>query len=347
MNPMVYEWIQRFWTVALLGLIVGCSSQQPLSNYARTGDTVAVAIAGTEQSNALVEILKKEEIAVTLTDSAGAVHPVKLRNLFRVYGDYSSGYMHRTHLQNGGPWYDSFVPVYMGQWMAVVDLVNPSTDAAPTLAVGAATLNFAAPTQLNPTADYPGYGWTWTNGNLSAVPIEILPGTGAPNPLNHQQPVNFSPIGALEPLTQILVEPSGTSTGLIGGGSFTFVYTPEDFGAPLKAVPAGHDPNVQLSSSYTDLGNGTRMLKVIIMNPSGFLSNNNLRGSTAYVDTHSRKSPLKSLRFNLVWDGITQTTNVTDANWQNAIQLVPEQSGYIDIDGNPMPQLTPVMAKTH
>ncbi|MFN2310403.1 MAG: hypothetical protein ABR553_11985, partial [Gammaproteobacteria bacterium] len=72
------------------------------------------------------------------------------------------------------------------------------------------------------------------------------------------------------------------------------------------------------------------MLKVIIMNPNGFLSDNKLREATAYSDTHSRMSPLKSLRFNLVWDGVTQATNVSDTDWQNAIQLVSEQSGYID-----------------
>lgn len=347
MNPLTMNWIKQGCALLLVGLIVGCSSQQPLSNYARTGDTVAVALAGTEQSNALVEILKKEDIAVTLTDSAGVVHPVKLRNLFRTYGDYTSGYMHRTHKRNVGSWYDSFIPAYMGQWIAVVDLVDPASGTAPTLAVGAATLGFSAPDQLNPTKDYPGYGWAWTNGNLSSVPLEILAGTGAPNPLNYQQPVSFSPIGSLEPLTQILVEPAGTPSGLIGGGTFTFIYTPDDFGAPLKAVPAGHDPYVQLSASYTDLGNGTRMLKVIVMNPAGFLVDDDLRSSLSAGEKTSRKSPFKSLRFSLVWDGVTQPNNVTDENWQNSIQLVAEQSGYININGEPVAALAPSMSKVH
>ncbi|MFN2310402.1 MAG: hypothetical protein ABR553_11980, partial [Gammaproteobacteria bacterium] len=65
------------------------------SNYARTGNTMAVAISGTEESNALVEVLKKDGIAVTLTDSAGAAHPVKLRTLFRVYADLSDPTAHR------------------------------------------------------------------------------------------------------------------------------------------------------------------------------------------------------------------------------------------------------------
>lgn len=345
MYPAVLRWIVQPCTLLLLGLVVGCSSQQPLSNYARTGDTVAVALGGTEQSNSLVDILKKEDIAVTLTDAAGVVHPVKLRNLFRTYGDYTSGYVHRTYRQNAGPWYDSAVPAHMGQWIAVVDLVDPASGMAPTLAIGTATLNFLAPQQLTPRKDYSHYNLTWTNGDLSAVPLEILSGTGAPNPLNYQQPVSFSPVTALEPLTQILVEPNGTNSELIGGGSFTFIYTPADFGAPLKAVPAGHDPYVQLSSSYTDRGDGSRMLKVYVMNPAGFLPTNDLRGATAHVDPTSRKSPYKSLRFSLVWDGLTVATNVTDENWQNSIQMIADQSGYIDLNGNPVESLTPSMSK--
>jgi len=334
------------WSLMLLfALLGGCASQQPLSNYARTGDTVTVALGGSEESNALVEILKKEDISVTLTDSVGTMHPVSLRNLFRAYGDYTSGYMHRTHKSNVGPWYDSFVtPVYMGEWMAVVDLVDPVSGDAPALAEGTATLAFSSPAQLEQQHIY--YWWDWTNGDLASVPIEILAGTGAANPLNYQQPVSFSPVTALEPLTQIAVEPSGTPSGMIGGGIFAFIYNPDDFGAPLKAVPAGHDPYVQLSSLNTDLGDGTRMLKVIVMNPNGFITTNNLRGATSFNPTSS-ESPFKSLRFSLVWDGVTEATNVTDANWQNAILLDASQSGYVDINGDPMPELTPSMAKVY
>lgn len=345
MYPLLRNWRPWLWTMLILALLSGCASQQSVSNYARTGDTVTVALGGSEESNALVEILKKTDIAVTLTDANGTVYPVKLRHLFRAYGDYASGYMNRTHKASVGPWYDSFIPVYMGQWIAVVDLVNPVDNAPPALAVGAATLNFSAPGKLNTWHDYTGYNWPWPNGDLSAVSLEILAGTGAPNPLNYQNPVSFAPVTALEPLTQILVEPKGTPSGTIGGGSFSFIYNPTDFGAPLKAVPAGHDPYVQLSSSYTDLGDGTTKLKVMIMNPAGFMQSNELRGYLSNGNKTSDRSPFKSLRFSLVWDGVMQATNVTDANWQNSIQLVSAQSGYIDINGEPMPALTPTMAK--
>lgn len=346
MKPVIIERLKRSTAMLLLALTVGCSSQQPLSNYARTGDTVAVALGGTEQSNALVEILKKEDIDVRLTDSAGAVHSVKLRNLFRTYGDYTSGYIHRSNRAQGQGPSDVYVPPYMGQWIAVVDLIDPASGSAPALAVGAATLEFSAPTQLNSVHYYYGgeWNWTWTNGNLSSIPMEILPGTGSPNPLNNLQQVSYSPIAALEPLTQILVSPAGTPETLLGGGTFTFVYDPAEFGAPLKAVPSGHDPYVQISSSVTNLEDGNRLLKVIIMNPKGFLPDNELRGNAG---PGSHRSPYKSLRFSLVWDSVTQATNVTDANWQNAIQLVADQSGYIDLDGNAVSSISPFLAKVH
>ena len=53
----------------LLGLTItlfsGCSSMQSMSSYARTGDTISIALGGSEDSNSLVEILKKEDIGRT------------------------------------------------------------------------------------------------------------------------------------------------------------------------------------------------------------------------------------------------------------------------------------------
>lgn len=50
-------------------------------------------------------------------------------------------------------------------------------------------------------------------------------------------------------------------------------------------------------------------------------------------------SPFRSLGFLLVWaDGV-----VDDVGWQNSIQLLA--SRYVDIDGNPMPELSASMQK--
>ena len=98
--------MQTYRRLRLFGLIgftllavFGCASQQPLSHYARSGDTVAVSLGGTD-SNALASVLKKENITVTLTDAANSVHPLKVRNVFRVYSDRTSRYDYRSPTSN-------------------------------------------------------------------------------------------------------------------------------------------------------------------------------------------------------------------------------------------------------
>jgi hypothetical protein len=53
-------------------------------------------------------------------------------------------------------------------------------------------------------------------------------------------------------------------------------------------------------------------------------------------------SPYKSLNLSLFWNN---NPLVTDANWQQAIQLVSGE--YVDIAGNPVLDVTPVLAKIH
>ena len=128
---------QNLYKVLLFSLafvmLHGCSSMQSMSSYARTGDTVTISLGGTEESNALVEILKKEDIAVTIADSSSNTYPVTLRHLFRVYPDHSSSYVFDTKKINSGPSWSSFMPPLLGQWMATVDLVDPVTGLLPPL----------------------------------------------------------------------------------------------------------------------------------------------------------------------------------------------------------------------
>lgn len=54
--------------VAVMLNLSACGSSQSVSSYARTGDTVFVSLGGSE-SHALVSVLKKESITITITDS--------------------------------------------------------------------------------------------------------------------------------------------------------------------------------------------------------------------------------------------------------------------------------------
>ena len=341
--------INNLQRIMLLGIAVaffsGCSGMQSMSSYARTGDTVTIALGGTEESNALVEILKKEDITITITDSASNTYPVTLRHLFRVYPDHSSTYIFNTKEIAGGNAIDAYVPPLLGQWMATVDLVDPVSSLLPPLAVGAATISASSPAQLDQGFLYTTAGsqWPWTNGNLASIAIEILPGTGAPNTLNYIGPMLHDPITDLEPLPQIIVSPSAAPVDNIAGGSFTFVYNPADFSGGLVVVPANHDPNVQLSSNVTDLGNGTNQLDVMLLNPKGFLNHNNRITNVVTGENMAigKMSPLRSVRFNLVFKQ-TAVAN-TDTGWQNSIQMV--NGNYIDLQGNPVADISPIMNK--
>lgn len=325
-------------------LFSGCSSMQSLSSYARTGDTVTIALGGTEDSNALVEILKKEDINITITDSSLGTYPVKLRHLFRVYPDHSSTYIFNTKKAASGSSYDTYIPPLLGQWIAVVDLVDPVTSLSPPLSEGAATISVSSPAQINPSFLYTTLGsqWPWTNGNLASVAIEILPGVGTPNTLNRINSVNYDPVVDLEPLPQIIVSPSAAPVASIAGGSFKFVYNPADFSGGLIAVPANHDPNVQLTSNVTDLGDGTKQLEVILLNPKGFLNHSNRTFPSATEKMAiGEMSPLRSVRFNLVFKKSAIANN--EITWQNSIQMMG--GNYIDLQGFAVVDITPVMKK--
>lgn len=316
------------WGGILLAL-GGCASMQPLSNYARTGDTVMISLGGT-RSHALVPILDKDAITITVTDSAGVSYPVKLRNLFRLYSDPTSAYNFRAPA-SFFTW-DQYVGPHQGAWMAVIDLVDPATDTPPPLAVGPATLSVSSP-ELTPTNP----GTLYNDGDLSAIPIDILAGAGAPSPMNQAWLGAPAPLDSLEPEPQVEVTTSGTPSTLVGGASFTFSYVTASFttdpgnGKAPRVVTTSPDPNLQLASTHIDQGDGTTLLKVLITNPNGFNVDNSRAGLT------DGRSLFDSLRFSVVWDKTNTATPITDANWQNALQFVSGE--YYDLDGNPMPEL--------
>ncbi len=327
--------LSRIFILALL--ISGCSSMQPLPNYARTGDTIMVSLGGTD-SNAKVPVLWKENMTATVMDAASSTYPVKVRNLFRVFSDPTSKYSFSS--SQGSLDWESWVPANMGVWLAVIDLFDPATGQYPPLAVGSGKLSISSP-ELESWIDYPGFGWSWTNGNLGAIPIEILPGPGKPNPLNYMGPVSHYPLDSLEPTPQVEVRANVPAEFgvVIGGATFVFRYVTADFGTTAERRPrvttTAGDPNVQLASRHVDQGDSTTLLTVLIGNPHGFNPDN------AGTGLAQGRSLLRSLRFDIMWRATDKTIN--DVNWQNSIQLVSAQ--FVDLDGNPLPSVMPMLAK--
>ena len=315
-------------------VISGCASMQPLSNYARSGDTVVISLGGSD-SNALVPVLRKENLVISITDSGGSSYPVKVRNLFRVNGDPTSGYAFRSPTSD--QIYDNYVDPHQGLWLAVLDLVDPANDAPLPLATGDASLRVSSP-EIQNWFDHAGWGWPWTNGHLDHVPIEILPGTGAPNPMNYLGPVSTAPLDSLEPNPQVEIVASGSAAVEIGGGVFVFQLQNADFngsGGYPRAVATVPDPNIQLMSRREDQGDGTSLLTVIILNPHGFKTGNDKTGLVA------GQSLRRSLRFSLVWS--SRNALVNDANWQDSLQLISAE--YFDLASDDLPALNANISK--
>ena len=94
----------------------GCSSQQPLPHAARAGETLVVSLGSTDR-NALVPVIKKENITVTITDVMSTTHTAKVRYVFRVYPDPSSAYATRSQRSGGFvPGYANYVDPHQGLW---------------------------------------------------------------------------------------------------------------------------------------------------------------------------------------------------------------------------------------
>ncbi|MHB8388944.1 MAG: hypothetical protein ACYDBH_05115 [Acidobacteriaceae bacterium] len=268
-------------------------------------------------------------MSAAVVDSAGVNHPVTLRNLFRVYSDPTSSYAIRSVKDQGwsSPQPDEIYSApYMGQWMAVVDLVDPTTGQPPALATGAAQLVL---TDSNPSDSNSPY----------TSDLTILPGTGAINPMRVNGLSGYVPLNTLEPMPQVAVTLSGTPSTPLGGGTFTFSYDTAAFGGANTAptvVMTSSDRNIELSSTQVAQSNGTTLMTVSILNPHGFEVGNN-----SGTNLMAQMSLQRDLQFLIVWD--KSLTNITDANWQTYLQLV--SGHYFDLNGATVSGLTPALTK--
>ena len=139
----------------------------------------------------------------------------------------------------------------------------------------------------------------------------------------------IAPVGSLEPMPQVLVTTEGRSSDPVGGGVFTIVYDANVFGGGVtrpQIKTTSPDQNIQLLSKRRDNGDGTVSLDVMILNPHGFISEDQIQGS----ELANGQSLQRDLRFSVVWDRSLST--LTDANWNDALSL--QSARYLGLDGS-------------
>lgn len=207
---------QKQWQVALsvilcASVLAGCQSVSTLSRAVRTGDTFVVGLSGDSDAsvtNTIAEVIRSEDVSAEIIDSSGTFHEVRVRSVFRVYGDPTA----------------SDLAANQGQWLAVIDLVDDS-GAALDLSTGAATLEISSDKLIE----------------SMEVSTHILAGTGSPHPLTGTDN-GFAKLPFLAPAPQALVSVSGNLGGKKLGAIQYHFHVPQESTAsafgPVSAIAA-------------------------------------------------------------------------------------------------------------
>tara|TARA_R110002049_G_scaffold124997_11_gene280553 strand:+ start:1434 stop:2474 length:1041 start_codon:yes stop_codon:yes gene_type:complete len=166
--------------------LAGCQSDVTLSKAVRKGDTLLVSLGNAdpngEYSNINNTLIRESDVSASIFDSGWVTHPVKVRQVFRVFGDPTA-----VNARARGK----------AQWMAVIDLVNPTGSGKPNLALGAAALILRSPAFKE----------------QQVVQTEIISGVGTPQDFvtqNDPGDLGIDKLQFVKPAKQALVSVSGT-----------------------------------------------------------------------------------------------------------------------------------------
>ena len=279
--------VRRTATVGCLTLLTlaGCVGQQSMSSSARMGETVMVAF-GAESS---APQYRKEELYAQLTDSAMTTVEVKIRAFVNIYADPTS--------RIGSDKADVFDEA--GLRAAVIDLVDPNTGAVPTTIVQPGAAQLALRKRSNSAAV------------ASGIKVQILSGTGTPNPIN-EQIFGESYVEGLvaRPQVRFRVAPVLASYNQPVGSIEFELRFPRSL---LDGMPETSWPEAILTSANQHLRFSSRyflrgtdhVIKVLMVNPDGVAKQDTIGVVQGYRGT----SPYQGLRFAIAWGvSLRQTT---------------------------------------
>jgi hypothetical protein len=307
-------------TLGALAIVAGCVQTKPIPGYARAGDIVIVGLGGIERNSNGTQVLRPDDLDITITDSSNAVYNLTATQIFKSYPDHAA-YMNTSAIQVGAL---GLVP-FDGGWFAAVPLHETSGGGSTPLplATGLATINVDSAKLEN--TNHP-----W-EGNLTSLPLEILAGQSTLDSQYLQQFIGYSPS-----LNSFLLAPDAPESAANIAGAFLSVeyYDKTYFsnGIEPMIVPSSHNPYVQLSYTVVDNGNGTGVINIILLNPQGFSA----------AETGSNNSSLVSdLTVKLIYFASGNTGQPAIAKTQFAMDTAA--SYYIDTSGAIIQGLTPTL----
>ena len=315
-----YAAIKSIITIALLIFLSGCIGLQPVPRVARAGDVVSITLGGFKR-NLEGQVLTPADLTVTLTDANSVVHTPAILGIYRAFPDHISEYAVNTQDRSDMNFGDLY-PYDGAVWVSIA-LVDPSTAAPLPLATGQASMSIAS-TKLKQT-------YKMQDGDYSNIPVDIIPGQNGP--LSNLD-LQFQ---AYRSFAYLTIRPDVDPTVTIGGVQFEIVYDESlisGFNTDLHAVPITHNPNTSVIQSITDNGT-TRTLKVFVTNPNGFVSVANWGQTQGTYDdlVMAIASP-----YGVV--GLVSNALITAPG---TIDLVSVNSYYIDINGNPVGSVNPIL----
>lgn len=229
--------------------IAGCQSAATLSLEVRSGGTVLVGLsgeAGQAFTNTTAEIIRTEDVSASITDSAGTTAAVRVRNVFRVYGD---------------PTANDFA-ANKGQWLAVIDLIDSARQPL-AFNEGPATLNIQSSKLVR----------------ALSVNTTILGGTGSLHPLTGAEN-GFNKLPWLAPAKQALVSVTGNpGQQRIGAVQYQFNVdrVPQESGkttlSAIEGIKLQGRRDISFLSWSSPGGSGGTDLHVVMTAPDGVARN--------------------------------------------------------------------------
>lgn len=321
LKTSAYQLVMSLLVLVVLG---GCVQSKTTPGYARAGDHIVIGLGGIERNVGGEVVLKATDLTVTLTDSASTVHTLDARFVYKSYVDYTAQINEFSFDgTNASIGLTNMVP-FDGGWIVVAALTLPGQYDMPLpLAVGAATVSVTSPKLTNIA--------NAVEGDLTAIPIEVIAGTSPEDVDFMRQFIGYSPS-----LRQFVISPDDL-TGIteVGGAYVAIDYNDDSFfggGVEPMVVPAAHNPFVQMGYNVDSNGDGTGTIYVSLLNPAGFKT-----PATAA----NNSSKLSDLTLNLVYFPPGAGSQATAAKANFSIDTV--ESYYVDMNGAVISGLTPML----
>jgi hypothetical protein len=303
--------------------ITGCVQQYPIPNAVRSGETLVLGLGGIQRNANGNQSLQTDDLQITLTDHAGNHFTLSPQATFKAFPDYAS-------VVNYSAVKGSYLlKPFDGGWFVSIPLVWPWDDQhqgeALPLAVGAGTVAITS-SKLTNTALQD------LEGNLTSIPIEILPGSADSN----KAIAYTQQFGAYTGSKVLSIAPANLNgISSVGGLQLAITYPRSaaylDANHSPMAIPNSHNPYIQIAQNIVANGDGTNTINVLLTAQKGF-------------SAAANQTPLTPLLSDLTVQIMSffNDESYTDAQLLADFNIDLAKSYYVDLNGNVM-ALQPVM----